>query len=57
MGPEAVLAPDRDGAGFGVFAHGDRRRRPIARLSAPQVKRLASDGAIVALAGKECVSR
>lgn len=40
-----VLAPDRNG-GFGVFANGDRRRRPAVRLSRAEVRELASSGAI-----------
>lgn len=46
--PNAVLAPERDGAGFGVFASSDRRRRPSARLSAQQVRVLEAEGAIAA---------
>lgn len=46
----AVLARERDGAGFGVFTGGDRRRRPVARLGAPLVRELAAEGAIVAQA-------
>jgi hypothetical protein len=46
--PGAVLAPDRSG-GFAVFAGGDRRRRPLARLSAPQVRALEAEGAITPL--------
>jgi hypothetical protein len=44
--PGAVLAPERSGKGFGIFPHGDRRRRPIVRLSAAEVRELASCGAI-----------
>lgn len=50
--PNAILATDRDGIGFGVFADGDRRRRPMARLGAQQVKALAADGVLVALDDK-----
>ncbi len=48
-GPEAVLAPEKDGAGFGVFSKGDRRRRPLAKLSAQEVKTLLSAGVLAAL--------
>lgn len=44
--PGAMLAHERSGAGFGVFPHGDRRRRPVARLSAAQTRELEADGAI-----------
>jgi hypothetical protein len=47
--PDAVLAPERTGSGYGVFTHGDRRRRPLARLSAQEVKALVSSGALTAL--------
>lgn len=43
-----VLAPLSRGAGYGVFAGADRRRRPLARLSAEQVRALAACGAVVA---------
>jgi hypothetical protein len=46
--PECVLAPERSGSGFGVFPNGDRRRRPMVRLSAAEVRELVSSGAIVA---------
>lgn len=42
----AVLAPDRDGHGHAVYPHGDRRRRPTARLKAEDVHVLAADGAL-----------
>lgn len=42
----AVLAPTTRGVGFGVYAGGDRRRRPCARLNAEEVEALASEGAI-----------
>lgn len=45
----AVLAPERSGKGFGVFPNGDRRRRPVARLSTIQVRELASSGALLAV--------
>jgi hypothetical protein len=44
--PNAVLAPERAGAGFGVYPNGDRRRRPIVRLSAAEVRSLEASGAI-----------
>lgn len=44
--PGAVLAPERSGKGFGVFPNGDRRRRPVVRLSSMDVRELASSGAI-----------
>lgn len=44
----AVLARDRNGDDYGVFVGGDRRRRPIARLVSASVRRLASEGVIVA---------
>jgi len=45
--PGCVLAPTRAG-GFGVFPGGDRRRRPVVRLSAVEVRELVSSGAIEA---------
>jgi hypothetical protein len=45
--PGAVLAPDR-ASGFGVYVKGDRRRRPIVRLSSAEVRAVEADGAIVA---------
>lgn len=51
--PGAVLAREQVGTGFGVFAQGDRRRRPTARLSAPQVRELEADGAIARAADGE----
>lgn len=47
----AVLAPERSGAGFAVFPNGDRRRRPVARLGAGEVKELAASGAIARIEG------
>lgn len=47
--PDAVLAPERSGIGYGVFTRGDRRRRPLARLSAQDVKALVSSGVLTAL--------
>jgi Domain of unknown function (DUF6456) len=52
--PEAVLAPrDAGGRLYGVFADGDRRRRP--RLSAPfsVVQALAAQGTIAAATGEQ----
>jgi Domain of unknown function (DUF6456) len=53
--PAALLAPDRVGTGYGVYAGGDRRRRPMARLEAEQVKRLAAAGTIARAAKDEFV--
>ncbi|HVY85059.1 MAG TPA: DUF6456 domain-containing protein [Caulobacterales bacterium] len=50
--PEAVLAGNRDGVGFGVYLGGDRRRRPVARLSAAEVKALSADGVLAPLPEK-----
>lgn len=46
--PGAVLARVRAGEGYGVYPHGDMRRRPLARLSSQETQRLVSDGTIVA---------
>lgn len=46
--PDAVLALDRTGSGYGVFTGGDRRRRPLVRLKTAEVRELESDGVIVA---------
>ena len=46
--PQAVLAPVRQGGNYGVFPNGDRRRRPLARITAEAVRELAADGAIEA---------
>jgi hypothetical protein len=43
----ATLAEARGGE-FGVFAHGNRRRRPRLRLSKEEVRQLEADGAIAA---------
>lgn len=48
-GPDVVLAPDRDGRGFGVFPKRDRRRRPVARLSAAEVRQLTGQGLLAPL--------
>lgn len=45
--PRCVLAPDRTG-GFGVFPNSNRRRTPVVRLSAADVRELVSSGAIEA---------
>ncbi len=45
-----VLAPLPSGAGFGVYARGDRRRRPEARVSEADARALEADGAIAAAA-------
>jgi hypothetical protein len=42
-----ILAPERSGRGLGVFPNGDRRRRPLVRLTAAEVRALESSGAIV----------
>ncbi len=47
----AVLAPERAGRGFGVFPGGDRRRRPLARISAAETQTLISEGALVRAEG------
>jgi hypothetical protein len=41
-----VLAPLAAGSGYGVFAKGDRRRRPLARLGPADVRELVAEGAI-----------
>ena len=45
--PRCVLAPDRTG-GFGVFPTGNRRRTPVVRLRAADVRELVSSGAVEA---------
>jgi hypothetical protein len=47
----AVLGPIGEGREFGVFPRGDRRRRPLARVSRRLVQTMVSDGAIVASGG------
>ncbi|MBL8560051.1 MAG: hypothetical protein JNM47_15105 [Hyphomonadaceae bacterium] len=42
----ALLAPERTGRMLGVFPKGDRRRRPLARLSREDVRALLADGAL-----------
>ncbi len=49
----AVLAPERESAGFAVFPNGDRRRRPVARLGAGDVKELAASGSLARIDGTE----
>ena len=44
---DAALALDRGGPGYGVYIGKDRRRRPILRLTASEVRALEADGAIV----------
>jgi hypothetical protein len=45
-GSGALLAADRVGLGYGVYVKGDRRRRPVVRLSAAEVRELEAVGAI-----------
>lgn len=46
--PLAVLARERlGGASYGVYPNGDKRRRPVAKLSEADVKALSASGAIV----------
>jgi hypothetical protein len=49
--PGALLAADHDSGDFGVYPRGDRRRRPVVRLSAGEVRALEADGAIEAHGG------
>lgn len=44
--PGALLARDRTGAAFGLYATGDRRHRPQGRMPAARVEALAADGAL-----------
>lgn len=44
----AVLARLRAGKGFGVYANGDRRRRPLGRISEAEVRELEASGAVEA---------
>lgn len=46
--PGAVLARKAGGPHFGVYAAGDRRRRPLAKLSVAEVRTLEAAGAITA---------
>ena len=41
-----VLAPERNGASYGLFPNADRRRRPIVRLTCADVAALQAEGAI-----------
>jgi len=50
----SVLAPEKNGRGFGVFVKGDRRRRPVARVTAQQMRALESEGAIVSEGEPNC---
>lgn len=43
---DTVLARARDRDGFGVFMNNDRRRRPIVRLTAAEVRSLEAEGAL-----------
>lgn len=47
---DALLALERGGPGYGVFAHGNRRRRPLVRLNADEVRGLQAEGALAAVA-------
>lgn len=42
----AMIAADAAGKGFGVYAHGDRRRRPSVRLAAAEVRALEAEGVL-----------
>src|SRR5262245_22387546 len=44
--PEAMLARAPNGTGFALYPAQDRRRRPIARVAAAIVDRLAREGAL-----------
>lgn len=44
--PNCVLAREPRAQVFGVFPGGDRRRRPVVRVSADEVRALEADGAI-----------
>jgi hypothetical protein len=46
--PRALLAPVRNGAGYGVFPAGDRRKRAIARMTREDVRQLVAAGALTA---------
>lgn len=50
----SILAPAQNGRGFGVFPKGDRRRRPLAQLTATQVRALESAGAILSSDETDC---
>lgn len=49
--PGAVLLPHGAAGGFAVLMNGDRRRRPLAQLSAEDVRALEADGALAPLEG------
>lgn len=51
--PAAVLAPERSGMGFAVFSNGDRRRRPVGRVSAAEMKALIAAGVLTQAAGAD----
>jgi hypothetical protein len=42
----AVLSPSSDGKGFAIYPNGDRRGRPIARLSMIEMRMLVAEGSI-----------
>jgi hypothetical protein len=46
---DAILSPERSGAGFGLYPNGDRRRRPVLRLSASEARALEASGALCAV--------
>lgn len=46
--PDAVLARDPHGHGYGVFYNGDRRRRPMVRITEAQAQALVAEGAVAA---------
>lgn len=48
----SLVAPEKDGRGFGVFVKGDRRRRPVARLTVLEVRALESEGTLVVAEGE-----
>lgn len=50
----ALLAPRRDGRGYGVFANGDRRCRPLVQLGPADVQALLVEGAIVGAGMAQC---
>ncbi|MEQ8403555.1 MAG: DUF6456 domain-containing protein [Oceanicaulis sp.] len=56
--PGRVLAP-LPGArpGYGIFANGDRRRRPLAVVSGTELARALSDGAVEAVDGGYALTR
>lgn len=50
----AVLAPLREGLGHGVYARGDRRRKPMAKLGPADVAALRADGALAPSGFADC---